>query len=132
MDIDGHHIPRDVTVGTPAYVLHHDEDIYPQPRDYRPERWIVEEKSGVTSESVAAARAAYCPFLIGPTNCIGKNMAYIAVKQALAHLLFRYDIRQAGAELVGGGRPDLEEGRRREDEHQMTDYILGLRGWTDD
>ncbi|EON68271.1 hypothetical protein W97_07529 [Coniosporium apollinis CBS 100218] len=127
MIIDGHHIPQGISVGTPTYVLHRDEDIYPEPWEYRPERWIVDEKSGVSSENVAAARSAYCPFLIGPMNCIGKNMAYIAVKQALAHLLFRYDIRQAGAELTGGGRPDLEKGRQREDEYQMTDYIIGFR-----
>jgi hypothetical protein len=28
---------------------------------------------------------------------------------------------------VGGGGMELEEGRKREDEYQMTDYILGFR-----
>ena len=127
IEIDGEHIPKGVTVGTPVYVLHHDETIYPQPWSYRPERWMVDEKAGVTTESVANARAALCPFLIGPMNCIGKNMAYFALKVSLAQLLFRYDIRKAGEVMVGGGASDLEEGRHREDEYQMTDYIVGFR-----
>ena len=127
MVIDGHHIPKGIEVGTPIYVLHHDEDIYPQPWDYRPERWIVDEKSGVSSDLVAAARRGFCPFLIGPMNCVGKNMTYIAIKLAVAHLLFYYDIRQAAEETGGGGSPNLEEGRGRVGEYQMTDYIIGFR-----
>jgi cytochrome P450 len=126
--IDGEYFPKGTTLGTPIYVLHHDPDIYPNPWSYNPERWIADEKSGVSAESVAAARGAFCPFLIGPMNCIGKNMTYIALREALAHLLWKYDIRQAGEITGGGGRRDHpEERRRREDEYQMLDYILGFR-----
>jgi cytochrome P450 len=121
-DIDGQHIPAGVSVGTPVYVLHHDEDIFPQAWSYVPERWVSEDK-----ESVARARAAMCPFLIGPMNCIGKNIAYFALKAALAQVLWRYDVRQAGEVTVGGGGKELEEGRKREDEYQMIDFILGFR-----
>jgi cytochrome P450 len=126
--IDNDHFPCGTTLGTPIYVLHHDSTIYPDPWSYCPERWIPDPKTGVSPESVAAARAAFCPFLIGPMNCIGKNMAYIAVKFAIAHMLFRYDVRQAEQETGGGGKVDHpEEGRRRVDEYQMRDYILGFR-----
>jgi cytochrome P450 len=126
--IDSDHFPRGTTLGTPIYVLHHDSTIYPDPWSYRPERWIPDPKTGASPESVAAARAAFCPFLIGPMNCIGKNMAYIATKFAIAHMLFRYDVRQAEQETGGGGKVDHpEEGRRRVDEYQMRDYILGFR-----
>jgi cytochrome P450 len=129
IEIDGHHLPQGVTVGTPVYVLHHDVDIYPQPWSYSPERWIVDEKTRVTTESVAKARGALCPFLIGPMNCIGKNIAFFALKSSLAHMLWRYDVRAAEGMVVGngGGAKDLEEGRQREDEYQMVDYILGFR-----
>jgi cytochrome P450 len=127
MEVDGHYLPEGTTVGTPVYVLHHNEDIYPNPWSYMPERWIIDEKAGVTAESVATAKSAFCPFLIGPLNCIGKNIAYVAMKSSLCQLLYRYDIRQAGKVTGGGGAPDLEEGRHREDEYQITDYILGFR-----
>lgn len=142
MEIDGHYIPAGVDVGTPVYVLHHNEEHFPQAWSYKPERWIVadpdgksvavgEEVEGMTRESVLQARAALCPFLIGPLNCIGKNMAYFAVKVSLAQLLWRYDIRasRAGEGIggSGGGAKDLEWGRQREDEYQITDYITGFR-----
>ncbi len=61
-------------------------------------------------------------------NCIGKIIAYIALKLAVAHLLFQYDIRQAGKETGGGGNlDDPEEGRHREGEYQMRDWILAFR-----
>jgi cytochrome P450 len=127
MDIDGHHIPKGINVGIPAYTLHHDATFFPDPWSYRPERWIVNPEAGVTAQSVAKARSAFLPFLIGPMNCIGKNMAYIATKLALCHLLWRFDVRQSGPVLTGGGRQDLEEGRKRPEEYQMADWILAFR-----
>jgi hypothetical protein len=59
-------------------------------------------------------------------NCIGKSMSYIALKLALAFLLFSYDVRISGP-LTGGGGKDEEEGREREGEYQMRDWILGFR-----
>jgi cytochrome P450 len=137
--IDGTLFPQGVTLGVPLYVLQHDEAYFPEPWEYIPERWIVDEAGGKgrSVEEVAGARSAYAPFLIGPMNCIGKNMSYIALKLAIAHLLWRCDIRIAGGgagELTGGGREgkvDGEEGeyegRRRRNEYQMQDWILGFR-----
>ena len=127
--IDGVSFPAGVTLGVPLYVLHHDETHFPKPWEYVPERWIADEKAGVGAEEVARARAAYAPFLIGPMNCIGKNMSYIALKLAVAHLLWRCDIRvAAGKGLTGGGAEGEEdEGRRRVNEYQMRDWILGFR-----
>jgi cytochrome P450 len=126
LSVDGQFFPAGTSLGVPLYVLQHDEKIFPQAWEYVPDRWIVDEKTGVTAEDVARARSAYAPFLIGPMNCIGKNMGYIAIKLAIAHLLFSCDIRQAG-KLIGGGAIDKEEGRRRWNEYQMQDWILGFR-----
>ena len=126
IDIDGHHIPKGVTLGVPAYAIHHNEMYYPLSWEFRPERWIVDEKTGATSDSVAAARRAFCPFSAGPMNCAGKNMAYLALKSALATLLYQYDIRPAG-EPTGGGGLNMEEGRRRLEEYQIIDYIAAYR-----
>jgi cytochrome P450 len=130
--IDDQHIPAGVTIGTPVYVLHHDEVIFPQPWSYTPERWIVDpnpQAGGVSAESVAKARAAFCPFLIGPMGCIGKNIAYFALKAAIAHVLWRCDVSLAEGDgvVTGGGDGRLEEGRQREDEYQMVDFIGGFR-----
>jgi cytochrome P450 len=127
MDIDGHHIPAGTDVGIPTYALHHDASIFPEPWSFRPERWIVDADAGVTAESVARAKSAFLPFIIGPMNCIGKTVAYTASKLALAHILWRYDVKQSGPVLTGGGGADLELGRNRPEEYQMMDWVMGFR-----
>ncbi|PVH88991.1 benzoate 4-monooxygenase cytochrome P450 [Cadophora sp. DSE1049] len=125
--IDGHLIPEGINVGSPLYVIHHDPDVFPDPWVFRPERWISSPSTGVMPEDVSAAKAACAPFLIGPMNCIGKNMSYIALKLALAHLLLNNDIKSSGNVTGGGNGYDAEKLRRREGEYQMTDWILGFR-----
>ncbi|KAH7409467.1 benzoate 4-monooxygenase cytochrome P450 [Cadophora sp. MPI-SDFR-AT-0126] len=125
--IDGHLIPKGVNVGSPLYVIHHDPEVFPDPWAFRPERWISSLSTGVTPEDVSAAKSACAPFLIGPMNCIGKNMSYIALKLALAHLLLNNDFRSSGDVTGGGNGYAADELRRREGEYQMTDWILGFR-----
>tara|TARA_R110002060_G_scaffold65132_3_gene74142 strand:+ start:1 stop:1347 length:1347 start_codon:yes stop_codon:yes gene_type:complete len=125
--IDGYLIPQGINVGSPLYVIHHDPDMFPEPWVFRPERWISSSSTGVTPEDVSAAKAAYAPFLIGPMNCIGKNISYITLKLALAHLLLKHEVKLSGKTTGGGNEYDVDELRRKEGEHQMTDWILGFR-----
>ncbi|TVY20841.1 Cytochrome P450 monooxygenase apf7 [Lachnellula arida] len=125
LNLDDQFIPQGITVGSPVYVIHHDATIFPDPWAFRPERWIA-SSNGNSPDMVSAAKAASIPFLIGPLNCIGKNMSYIALKLALAYVLFENDLRISG-ELTGGGSPLLVEDRRRVGEYQMDDWILGFR-----
>ncbi|PVH99997.1 benzoate 4-monooxygenase cytochrome P450 [Periconia macrospinosa] len=122
-EIEGQYIPAGTTVGVSHYVIHRNEDIFPQPNTFRPERWIVGD--GVSAEQLAAQKRAFCPFGIGPMNCIGRNTAYLATKLVLAHLLWQFDFKIDGKLLGGGGR-DLEEGRKDETEYQMYDWIIGF------
>ncbi|KAH8695817.1 benzoate 4-monooxygenase cytochrome P450 [Phaeosphaeriaceae sp. PMI808] len=121
--IDGQHVPAGTTVGVSHYVIHRNADVFLEPNEFRPERWIVEDN--VSAEQLAAQKRAFCPFGIGQMNCIGKNIAYLAIKLALAHLLWRFDFRVNGY-LIGGGSKDLEEGRRDKTEYQLLDWIIGF------
>lgn len=75
MEIDGLAVPAGTVVGTPHYVLHHNETYYPNSFQYKPERWIAGSEPGVDDKSVAAAHAAFCAFSIGSRGCIGKGMS---------------------------------------------------------
>ncbi|KAG4432888.1 hypothetical protein IFR05_011634 [Cadophora sp. M221] len=125
--MDGHLIAQGVNVGSPLYVIHHDPSVFSDPWKFRPERWIASSPRGVTPEDVSAAKAACAPFLIGPMNCIGKNMSYTALKLALAHLLLENDVRVSGKLTGGGAHDDVEQLRQRKGEYQMIDWILGFR-----
>lgn len=138
--IDNIHIPKGTVVGTSSYAIHHAEEYYPDPYEFRPERWIVGERLDSetnpgeisTVDSVAKARSAFCPFSLGPFGCPGKNMAYLELTFALATLLFSYDIRRPldpnSREPSGEGAHDNEHpGRRRQCEYQLIDQSLSGR-----
>ena len=122
MDIDGHHIPAGTVIGVPMYALHNNADYFPAPFTFTPERWI--ESSSNTAEHIALARKAFCPFSIGSRMCSGRKLAYMQLKLTLAHLLWRFDIREAPDEMgKGGGNGKLGIGRERRDEFQMWDAL---------
>lgn len=42
--IAGHFIAEGVAVSVPAYTVHRDPQIYPEPEAFKPERWLTENK----------------------------------------------------------------------------------------
>lgn len=127
IEVDGNHIPAGTVVGVSPYVIHHNAEYFPEPFAFRPERWILDEQTGVTEESLANARAAFCPFSQGSRGCIGKKVAYAEMLTALATLLHKSDMRlPAKEQQKGGGDPQSEiPGRRRADIYQLKDGFLG-------
>lgn len=114
--IDGHVIPPGVQVGVNTYALLHNEEYFPEPFNFLPERWLapVQDKSMLD---------AFVPFSIGSRGCAGKAMAYTQSSLVLARVLWYFDFEAAPNLLgkVGGGNPALGEGREREHEFQLYD-----------
>jgi cytochrome P450 len=120
--IDGELFPAGTVVGVPMYAIHNNPDYFPDPFAFKPERWI--ESSSNPSEAIANARRAFNPFSTGTRQCSGRNLAYMQLKLTLAHLLWRFDLREASDEMGrGGGRMGLGVGRERDDEFQMWDAL---------
>jgi cytochrome P450 len=120
--IDGHIIPRGYDVGTCIYAVQHNAEYFPDPFEYRPERWLSD------SEKVQIARSAFTPFSIGPRSCLGKGLALTELNLTLAYLLVKYDLRPApGDELVGGGSATEGPGRHREKEYQLRDHVTAAK-----
>jgi len=58
-------IPKDQKIWIPAYAIHRDSSIYPEPDVFAPERF--------NNEAVQSRHPmSYLPFGAGPRNCIGK------------------------------------------------------------
>jgi cytochrome P450 len=96
MTVDGHYIPEGTIIGCPIYTLHHNEESYPRPFRYEPERWLENEGGGSCpsrKNALRMAQAAFCPFSIGPRSCLAQNLAWAEVTMTLARILFLYDIR---------------------------------------
>ncbi|PSN36236.1 Cytochrome P450 6l1 [Blattella germanica] len=74
---------------TPVYIslmgLHNDPEVYPDPDDYDPERFNVDNKR-------ARHPFMYLPFGEGPKYCIGKQFGLMASKVGLVSILSQFEV----------------------------------------
>ena len=127
LTIDGHYFGRGINVGVSIYALHHNEDTYRDPQVFKPERWIVDEKNGITAQSVAAAESAFSPFSLGPRACPGKHLAYLEMTITVAKVLYRADVRAVEGSDIGAGSPDLIWGRRNKGQYQTQEWFVASK-----
>lgn len=53
---------------------------FPEPKEFRPERFMVEEKSGQYTHPID--NYTYFPFSLGPRGCIGQNLAHVSFSKS--------------------------------------------------
>ncbi|KAI1453478.1 cytochrome P450 [Annulohypoxylon moriforme] len=128
--VDGHVIPRGVAVGVNPYCVMHNELYYPEPFEFRPERWLGPE-AGATGnpeeeQARATVRGAFTPFALGDTACLGKGLAYNEISLVIAKTLWYFDFEKAPGEAgkLGEGEPGRTDGRGRVSEYQLFDHAV--------
>ncbi|KAM6121667.1 cytochrome P450 3A29-like [Phoenicopterus ruber ruber] len=86
VELNGVTIPKGVVVMIPAYVLHRDPEYWPEPEEFRPERFSKENKESIDPYT-------FLPFGAGPRNCIGMRFALLIMKVAVVFLLQNFSFR---------------------------------------
>jgi len=86
--------PGTMLVGS-IYLLHHREDLYPNPHQFRPERFLERQYSAFE----------FMPFGGGARRCIGYALAQYELKIVLGTLLTHYDF------ALASDRPAIPERR---------------------
>lgn len=126
--IDGHVIPAGTLVGVHIYSLHHNEEYFPDPFHYNPDRWIGEAHTADQKSAMRAMQNAFAAFSVGYRGCAGKPMAYLEMSLTIAKTIWHFDFYKAPGDLgrVGEGIPGKSGGRSRVGEFQMDDIFAAM------
>jgi len=117
-------LPEGNNAFIPTYSIHRDPRCFsPLPDTFVPERWLSEEtrmrhepKVFVSKNEYIHNTTAFTPFSFGPTNCVGKNLAYLEMRIAVAMVVQNLDMK-------------FEEGYNPEKWYtDMLDYFVTQRG----
>ncbi|MEP6516811.1 cytochrome P450 [Microcoleus vaginatus] len=85
MQLMGYNIPKGMILSTCIYLVHQRPDIYPEPKCFKPERFLERQFSPYE----------YLPFGGGNRRCIGAAFAMLEMKLVLAKVLSRYSLELA-------------------------------------
>ena len=76
-------IPKGTGVVVPIWAIHYMEEYYPEPKKFKPERFLPENKDQLVPYTFLA-------FVAGPRNCVGLRFALLELKLVLATLISQY------------------------------------------
>nr|XP_048289428.1 cytochrome P450 3A25-like [Myodes glareolus] len=85
VEINEMFIPKGTIAMIPIYPLHRDPEYWPEPEEFRPERFSKENK-GIIDPYV------YMPFGNGPRNCLGMRFTLISMKLAVISVLQNFTL----------------------------------------
>ena len=92
VDICGHRVPDGTIVGISMLATYRSTTNFTHPNEFRPDRWMAGKES---AEYMQDNKAAFQPFSVGPTGCIGHNLAKMELRLILARLMWTYNIEPA-------------------------------------
>lgn len=81
-------IPPGVPVSTSTWVMHHDEQIYPDSFTYNPERWLGDPKGPDGKKNLSRYMASFGK---GTRGCLGIQLAYVEMILAVAALFRQFE-----------------------------------------
>lgn len=100
LSLGGYELEPDITVMGSIYLTHQREDLYPEPKQFKPERFLERQFSPYE----------YLPFGGGARRCIGLAFAQLEMKLALAKILSSLELKLVDNDEVRPKRRGLVTG----------------------
>lgn len=102
MDLCGYSVEPGTLILGSIYVVHHREDLYPNPDQFRPERFLERQFSPYE----------FMPFGAGVRRCVGAALAQYEMKIVLGTMLTQLDLVLTNQRPVKPGRRGVTLGQR--------------------
>ncbi|KAJ5738047.1 benzoate 4-monooxygenase cytochrome P450 [Penicillium malachiteum] len=106
LECQGIVIPANTNLGMTAVLTHQNEELFPEPKTFRPERWLGAEGKRLDKFLVVFNR--------GTRSCVGMNLARAEVYMIIAAVFREFDF-------------DVSAVKRERDIDVSRDYILGMQ-----
>jgi cytochrome P450 family 110 len=123
IEIMGYQLESKTFVVPSIYLVHHREDIYPEAKQFKPERFLERQYSPYE----------FIPFGGGNRRCLGYTLAMLEMKLVLATVLSHYDLKLAnnnpvkpqrrGVTIAPHNGVPLVMTRKREQQKQTADLM---------
>ncbi|XP_068709768.1 25-hydroxyvitamin D-1 alpha hydroxylase, mitochondrial-like [Montipora foliosa] len=99
MMIRDFHIPAGTQIIMLLYAMSRDENVFPQPEKFKPERWL---RDRATKSKFNDAKEVFSsmPFGFGTRMCLGRRIAELELYLLLARIVQRFEIRYPPDEIV--------------------------------
>ncbi|XP_077968910.1 cytochrome P450 2H2-like [Styela clava] len=85
VEFRGYNIPKGTPVLPNLYAVNHDPNVFKNPDDFKPERFIDDTGKFVPSNQVV-------PFSVGPRYCLGEQLAKMELFLFLTNIIQRFEI----------------------------------------
>ncbi|PPQ88069.1 hypothetical protein CVT25_013677 [Psilocybe cyanescens] len=122
--LGSHFLPEGNSAFIPSYTIQRDpRNFSPATDSFYPERWLAEAKRQELEPKVfnnplefIHNSNAFIPFSMGPSNCAGKNLAYMEMRMVICLILQQVDLK-----LAEGYNPEQWSA-------DVKDYFITLKG----
>ncbi|KAJ5547808.1 hypothetical protein N7513_005042 [Penicillium frequentans] len=95
--LSGQFFSEGTVVGVNSWVAHYDEQVFPDPKVFRPERWL---ESETEPEKLKEMNQMYMPFGLGSRTCLGKHISILEMSKLIPRIVRDFDLTPLRATMA--------------------------------